>query len=176
MAMIIILVFSPLSETETFSSFVSARKTTLMLLSRSGPVSVGDLLQVDVVVDTALPTTGVDVVLEYDPTILGPQPSATSNVTPASSIYYLGTTNSAFDIFPRTTLSHADDSSTATLTFSALANPLREVQGREVVASLAFRALKSGIATVRFSRAGSHVARLGADILRVTNDLQVHIQ
>lgn len=159
-------------------SFLPRKKIILALETPQTEIREGDTFPVNVFLDANLPTTGVDIALEYNPIYLELAPQGSGNASPA--LNYLDTTLSIMDIFPHAELKTKSDNSVF-FRFSAVAKPLKEFRGRGVVATLAFKAVKrgeTGIALLfeKGSGSESNVAYLGRDILTGTKNLRVKIK
>lgn len=158
--------------------FLPGKKTTLTLEAPQTEIKEGDTFPVNVFLDANLPTTGVDIALEYNPIYLELAPQGSGNASPA--LNYLDTTLSIMDIFPFAELKTRSDNSVF-FRFSAVAKPLKEFKGRGVVATLSFKAVKRGetdisLLSEKGSGSDSNVAYLGKDILTGTKNLRVKIR
>lgn len=154
------------------------RSTTLALQATRTEVSPGEIFGVSVLLTSDVIVTGVDVVLQYDPTILALEPR--DPAASASADRYLGTALSVLDLFPYAEITKSSETSTSFF-FSALAKPLRNFRGQGEVASLRFRALKAGETAVSFlfqpgASSDSNVASQGQDILTAVHDLTIKVR
>ena len=177
-AMTVILLSSFGSNLSSYSpgTFLRQKETTLSIAADQSTVKSGETFTATVYLDTRLPTTGVNILLRYDPRMLrleGSSPGLSS--APA----YLNTAQSSFGIFP--IVEAGTDAHGAIIAFSALARPVTEVRGNAVVAALRFRALQPGETSVVVVfdpdlPQDSDVAYHGKDILERTNNLVLVIQ
>lgn len=155
----------------------SAKRATLSLDTPASEVRVGDIFPVNTFLDVDLPTTGVDVAMEYDPGYLELRKQDGSSFE--SDLNYLDSSLSIFDIVPYAKVSR--NGAMAVFRFSAIAKPLKEFRGRGVVGTVTFKALKRGDTTVSIiyesgSGSDSNVAYLGRNILTGTRNLDLKIR
>lgn len=177
--MISVLVFDFGTDLELLqpNTGTSNKNASLDLNTPNPDITQGSVFPVEVLLQSGLPTTGVDVALQYDPEYL--ELTRHDNESPGSPLSYLDTTFSVFDIFPYADVKPAKDFSI--FSFSALAKPLKKFKGSGVVASLDFKALKRGdtVITVISEPGGatdSNVAFAGKDILNHAGSLRVRIR
>lgn len=176
-----------LDEQELVNSLYSNfRPASLTLITPKTEYKVNDLVEVSILLNTGRrKTAGVDIALQYDPQVLKLQTknseSKKENSVKKELIVnpqeFLNTELSSFDIFPYMKL----DNLSGSVFFSALAKPLREVDGQGAVAVLTFKAIKQGETAIKllFEKGGtrdSNVAYLGKDVLAKVYDIQFKIQ
>lgn len=157
---------------------LSRRGATLSLQADRTEVRTGEVFDVAVLLASSAVVTGADVVVQYDPTRIALEPRDPNAATPAER--YLGTALSVLDIFPYAETITGSESSSS-FAFSALVKPLRNFKGQGEVASLRFRALRSGEAAVSIlfephAGSDSNVASQGKDVLTGVRNLTVTIQ
>ncbi|MEK7146759.1 MAG: cohesin domain-containing protein [Patescibacteria group bacterium] len=182
----VFLAFNLDQEELAMSVYSNHRPVSLALITAKKEYSLNDLIEVSILLNTGKrKTAGVDIVLKYDPQFLELQ-SQNSNAAQVKSVKkernvnpkeFLSTEFSSFDIFPYMKL----DSLNGNFFFSALAKPLREVNGQGAVAVLNFKAVKQGETAIKLvfekgSARDSNVAYLGKDVLAKVYDLQLKIQ
>lgn len=162
------------------------KPVSLYLVTNGKEFLVNDLIEVDVYLDNYnKKSSGVDLVLHYDPSYLELRPlkrnELTGTVITGNAILdlsqnkrevrlephsYLNTQASSFELFPFLKV----DTLNGLIYFSALAKPLVGVEGRTSVASLLFTAKRKGSTRIdivfeKGSNTDSNVAHLGKDIL-----------
>lgn len=164
------------------SFFLKHKAVSLSLTTNQTEYNLNDLIEVNVSLDSGgKKTAGVDVSLNYDPKTLELQTTSQTDASKKAGrldpLQFLNTEFSSFDIFPYIKL----DKGAGALFFSALAKPLREVQGKGVIAAITFKALKSGKAKINLvfekdATTDSNVAYLGKDILNQVYGLELTIK
>lgn len=144
---------------------------TLSLVTEKKEIALGETFDAAIFLDTGKKrTAGVDILLYYDPIALALQKGGDTDE-------YLNTEFSSFDIFQYTKINTAKGA----IFLSALAKPLREVEGRGEVAALSFMAIRQGTTTIVFgyeknSNTDSNVAYQGKDILTNTYGVELVVK
>lgn len=157
--------------------FIPSKKTSLALNTSKTELRPGIIFPVDVFLKTGLHVSGVDIVVEYDPSYL-----KLVELNPRSSekaAKYLNTPTSVFSIFPY--IDFKQNGASSKIFFTALSKPLKEFKGKGLVASLNFQALRSGNTTVKLvfkpnDPTDTNVAYKGKDVLTSVNDLNLEIK
>lgn len=151
---------------------ITIKPVSLVLNSDKKEAKVGDLIKVMVNLDLAgQKTNGVDIVIKYDPQLIKIEPinpkakkiSIDGRVEPKD---YLDVSSSSFNIFPYLKI----DNLSNLVSFSALADPQKEISGEGNVVVLMFKAVKKGTANIEIvfqkdANSDSNVAYGGKDIL-----------
>ncbi|MBI2450947.1 MAG: hypothetical protein HYV52_01245 [Parcubacteria group bacterium] len=160
------------------------KKQPLVALSLITPkvenYKIGDLVEVGILLENGQKkTTGVDIVLTYDPQIVelqgkNSQIKQNGKTEPKN---FLDVEFSSFDFFPYFNL----NTKNGKIYFSALARPLREVVGKGVIATLTFKVIKTGETSINlvFEKglsSDSNVAYAGRDILKQVRNLNLVIK
>ena len=152
------------------TDFAPRKPVSLALLTQKKEFRIGEAIKVWVVLESSTKrTTGVDVILRYEPTSL--------ELSSLEGKGKLDTSSSRFSSFPY----FKHDAPKGMLIFSALAEPRQELSGQLEVGILTFKALKKGAGAIRFdfergSHTDSNVAYLGKDILAKVYDAKFEIR
>lgn len=158
-------------------------KASLTLTSAKNSYLVGDEILVSVNVSTNADTAGVDIVLEFDQTLLElvkSNPAQAPSGKNVASVYLAQNTESVYGDIPQAQLKEIGGKKV--LAFSSLAKPQQYFKGSGVITVLRFKALQTGSATIKIlSTPGqtgndSNVAYQGKDILKETKNITLTIR
>lgn len=151
------------SPAKIFNQQPADQKAILRLTTKDSQIKVGDLVKVDVELDTQDKSVdGVDVILNYNPVLLE------NNRLEPGQIFSNIMTNQV-------------DQETGIIKFSALSKPEQTFKGTGILATLEFKALKAGTTFIDFdfqedSTEETNVAGQGKDILKTVENLEINIE
>lgn len=154
---------------------------SLRLSADSPAYNTGDEVLITVLLATNRRTSGVDVVIQFDPDYLElvRGTGTTLDLGGPAALYFTQTKFPVYENFPYAKLERDGDK--MTFSFSAITKPLETFKGGGAIATLAFQALKPGVTAVNIisderKQRDSNVAFEGKDVLTDVEGVSITIR